>query len=370
MYEPDIGGVETTVKEYADFLKQYDDVVVLCINKRFSLKTDIENRNGVKVYRCASFGTYLSMPVSLIFFFYLYFLSRKADVIHIHEPFPLASMGSFLLPTNKKIFVTWHSDIIKQKAVKKIVDFFQKKLCKKANVIQATSDYLVSFSSVLPLFKQKVITIPSAINPALYQNIDLTNIHLPELPEDYVLFLGRFAYYKGLFVLLEAIENIKEDIPFVITGDGELKDEIRAKVEASKKNITLIDRFVTEDEKKFLLKNCKFLVFPSIYPSEAFGLLQLEAMIYGKPVINTNLPTGVPWVSLHNVSGLTVNPFDADALAKSIKILYTDTTLYGKLSTGAKKRVMENFTSDIVNMKLYNLYFGNQKSNALKGENV
>lgn len=180
MYDPDIGGVETTVKEYAEFLKQYEDIVVLCINKRFSLKTRIENRNGIKVYRSASFGTYLSMSVSLIFFFYLYFLSRKANFIHIHEPFPLASMGSFLLPNNKKIFVTWHSDIIKQKLVKKIAEYFQKKLCKKADAIQATSDYLVSFSSVLPLFKQKVITIPSAINPTLYQNIDQSCVHIEE----------------------------------------------------------------------------------------------------------------------------------------------------------------------------------------------
>ena len=356
MYDPDIGGVETVVKEYAEFLKQHDNVSVLCINKRFSLKTHIEHKNGITVYRCASFGTYFSMPISLVFFIYLFFLSRKADIIHFHEPFPLASMGSFLLPTNKKVFVTWHSDIIKQKAVKRIVEFFQKKLCKKADVIQATSDYLVSFSSVLPLFKQKVITIPLAINPALYQNIDLTNIHLPDLPKDYVLFLGRFAYYKGLFVLLEAIEKIKEDIPFVIAGDGELKEEIKRKEDKSKKNITLIDRFVTEDEKKFLLKNCKFLIFPSIYPSEAFGLLQLEAMIYGKPVINTNLPTGVPWVSLHNVSGLTVKPFDSKSLSEAIKTLYND-NLYNKLSEGAKKRVLENFTADITNKKIYNLYF-------------
>jgi len=79
-------------------------------------------------------------------------------------------------------------------------------------------------------------------------------------------------------------------------------------------------------------------------------------MIYAKPVINTNLPTGVPWVSLHNVSGLTVEPFDVGALAKSIKILYRDDKLYENLSVGAKKGY-GNFTTDIVNKKLYNLLF-------------
>jgi len=83
-------------------------------------------------------------------------------------------------------------------------------------------------------YSTKVITIPSAINPTLYQNIDQSCVQLPDLPK-LRSFLGRFAYYKGLFILLEAIEKIEEDIPFVIAGDGELKEEIKRKVEKSKK---------------------------------------------------------------------------------------------------------------------------------------
>jgi len=122
MYDPDIGGVETVVADYANYLKKYDNVKVLCINKSFSLKTKIEIKNGVTVYRCASLGTFMSMPISFIFFYYMFFLSRQASHIHIHEPFPLASLGSFLISKKKKIFITWHSDIIKQKTIKAIVE--------------------------------------------------------------------------------------------------------------------------------------------------------------------------------------------------------------------------------------------------------
>ena len=159
-YYPDIGGVETVVKEYSEFLKAYDNVIVLCVKKNFSLKTKIENINGIKVYRCASLGTFLSMPISFVFFIYLFFLSRRADYIHFHEPFPLGSVGGLIISKAKKIFVTWHSDIIKQRKVKVLFEFFQKKLCKKADKIIATSDKLIEFSRILREYREKVITIP------------------------------------------------------------------------------------------------------------------------------------------------------------------------------------------------------------------
>ncbi len=359
MYEPDIGGVETVVKEYSNYLKNYDDVTVLCVRKNFSIKTTIENINGVKVYRCASFGTFMSMPVSIVFFWYLFFLSRKAKAIHFHEPFPLGTIGSLLVSKNKKIFVTWHSDIIKQKSIKKFFEYFQKLLCNKATKIISTSDRLIEFSNVLKEFRSKVVTIPLSIDKEEYLNNNLNDINIKDLPKDYILFLGRFSYYKGIFVLLDAIEQIDESIPFVIVGSGELSEEIKEKVNKSKNNILLIDRFVTDDEKKYLLKNSKFMVFPSIYPSEAFGILQLESMIYSKPVINTSLPTGVPWVSVNQETGLTVDINDSTQLAKAINELYKNQELVDRLGDGARKRVNTLFSSSITNEQLHNLYFGN-----------
>lgn len=359
MYWPDIGGVETVVKQYAEYLKQFDEVVVLCVNKKFSWKTTIEKINGVTVYRCASFGTFMSMPVSVMFFWHLFRLARIADVIHFHEPFPLGSIGSLFLNKKKKIYVTWHSDIIKQKRLKRFVEIFQKKLCKRANAIIVTSERMIEFSSILKHFKDKTVIIPLSLNKSdYYRNYDLNNIDpsLLDLPKGFVLFLGRLSYYKGINVLLETIEMMQDDIPFVIAGDGELRENIEEKIRRNKKRVYFISRQVSEDEKLYLIKNSKFLVFPSVLPSEAFGIVQLEAMIYGKPVINTNLPTGVPWVSLNNVSGLTVEPSNPEQLAEAIKKLYFDEELYKRLSQGALERFNKYFDSDVINKTLYNLY--------------
>jgi len=358
MYSPDIGGVETVVKEYSEYLSDYEEVIVLCSHKNFSLKTTIENINGVKIYRCASIGTFMSMPISIVFFFYLFSLSRKAKSIHFHEPFPLGTLGSLIIPKSKKIFVTWHSDIIKQKGIKSFFEFFQKRLCKKSTKIIATSDRLIESSNVLKYFKNRIITIPLSINKKEYLNKDLDYITIKDLPECYALFLGRFSYYKGIYVLLDSIEMIDENIPFVIVGNGELADEIKIRVKKSKKNILLINRFVSDDEKKYLLKNSNFMVFPSIYPSEAFGILQLESMVYGKPVINTNLPTGVPWVSVDKETGFTIDINDSKQLAKAIKELYENTELSEKLGYGAIKRIDELFSSSITNKQIFELYFG------------
>jgi rhamnosyl/mannosyltransferase len=357
MYTPDIGGIETVVEDYANYLKEYDNVTVLCISKRFSLKTKIEMINGITVYRCSSFGTYLSMPVSFSFFYYMYKLSRKSSTIHIHEPFPLASLAWFLIPKKVRLFVSWHSDIVKYKNIKVIFEYFQKKLLSSANVIISTSDRMIEYSEILTKYKDKTIVIPLGIDIETYlMDISPCDKILIDLPKEYVLFIGRLVPYKGMLIFLDAIEQIDLNIPFVIVGNGLLSSRIKEHIAKSRKNIYFINRFVTDSEKKCLLKYSKFMVFPSIYPSEAFGIMQLESMVYGKPVINTFLPTGVPWVSKHNISGLTVAVKDSLELSIAIETLYKNNILYNNLSDGAIDRISNNFDILSINKSIKKLY--------------
>lgn len=357
MYDPDIGGVETVVKQYAGFLKEAGhEVTVLCIHKARARKTIVEYIEGIKVVRCSSFGTYFSMPVSLSFFYHFWRLARKSEALHFHEPFPLGTLAGLLPIGKKKVIITWHSDIIKQKFLKKTVEFFQRLLCKKADVITTTSPILAENSSVIADFREKTTVIPLSIDVEKYLAFKPEKDYF-DLPEKYALYIGRLSYYKGIVILLEALDILDENVNIVIAGKGEEEEKIKRYIDQKKpKNITFINRFVSEEEKLYLLQNCSFLLFPSVAPSEAFGIVQLEAMVYGKSVINTSLPTGVPWVSVDQETGITVKPNSGSGLADAIKSLYFDEKSLAFFGSNAKRRISSMFSDSSVKINFVAIY--------------
>ena len=102
---------------------------------------------------------------------------------------------------------------------------------------------------------------------------------------------------------------------------------------------------------------CDIFVLPSTDISEAFGLVQVEAMACGKPVVSTNLNTGVTFVNQHGITGLTVEPRDSMALADAIRTLLGNSNLRLSLGRNAQERAMREFTLERMidrTVKLYN----------------
>lgn len=350
-YDPTIGGVESVVKQHAAFLTaQGHEVTVLCCSDSFAGRTMVEERDGVRVVRCASLGTFFSMPVAPVFFFWLWRLLARSELVMYHLPFPIATVSALAVPFRRPLIVFWHSDIVQQKRLKPIVQFFQRALCRRADRILTTSPQLLEFSDVIGLFRNKVAVVPLSVadDQAAMTPPSERPPSLPALPDEYALFLGRLCYYKGVDVILQALDQLaKEPIPYpvLIVGDGPLRDEVhRALAGNALPQVTFIDRHVDEAEKDWLLANAAFLLFPSTEPSEAFGIIQLEAMRYRVPVINTSLPTGVPWVSLDRQTGLTVPPRDVVALTDAIRALAADPQERRRLGDNAARRVSECFS--------------------------
>lgn len=356
-YAPDIGGVESVVKKYASFSNDNYDITVLCCSKSFTLKTKKEYIDGIRVVRTSSFGTYFSMPISFSFIYQLLKLSKNNDIVHAHYPFPLFDLFHLFIPKSKPIILTWHSDIFKQKRLKKIFSYFTKRLLDRST-ITVTSLPLKNNSEFLKLYNNvEILPLSFSCNNKLneIQCDDLGR----ELPDKFVLFQGRFSYYKGLKVLLQSYKDFKESelLPLVLSGHGDLFEFAKEFVKNNdlSDNIFFIGRYVSEEEKNWLFNKCSFFVFPSIHPSEAFGIVQLEAMSQGKAVINTNLSTGVPWVSIHSETGITVKLNCSISLGKAILELSSNKELREKYGKNAFKRYQVLFSDNEAKTKYLSL---------------
>ena len=102
---------------------------------------------------------------------------------------------------------------------------------------------------------------------------------------------------------------------------------------------------------------CDVLVLPSVSRNEAFGIVQIEAMACGKPVVSTDLPcSGVPWVNRHEETGLVVPPGDVAALRAALGRLLDDPELRSTLGRRGQQRAMTEFTSECMVHRTIDLY--------------
>ena len=101
---------------------------------------------------------------------------------------------------------------------------------------------------------------------------------------------------------------------------------------------------LSESDLAAYLHACDVFVLPSVSRQETFGVVQLEAMACGKPVVSTDLPTGVPWVNVHERTGLVVPSGDADALATALTRLLADPALRARYGEAGRARVERDFT--------------------------
>lgn len=362
-YYPVTGGIETLVKQYSEELSQFDDVeleVLCCQDKR--KKTTVEEINGVKVTRMGSLGTYFSCPLSIPFIFRFWKEAKKADIVEMHVPFPLADFATTFSHSKAKFIVHWHSDIVKQEKVMFLLKPFMNTMLKKCkNIIVATKGHIKG-SKYLPPFEDKCKIIPygvdldefneNKINPE-YKNI--LSDKLNDKTSQKALFVGRLVYYKGVEVLIRAMKDVSDTECF-ICGSGPLSEELKKlSIDLGLGSKVHFLDYLNNEELKAAYNDCDFFVLPSVQRSEAFAIVQIEAMAYGKPVINTRLDSGVPYVSLDKETGITVEPHNVEELANAIKSLTHDENLLELYGKNAKARVYDVFNEEKVINSLHGL---------------
>ena len=346
-YPPHIGGIETVIQQVSQGLKDRAEVSVLvCQPKGRGVR---EVCDGGPVTRCSSWRTVASCPVSFSFFREFRRMAKEADVIECHLPFPLADLACLLSRTKKRVVIAWHSDVVKQKKLLALYKPILRAFLRRADAIIVATQGHIDGSAFLPPFRDKCVVIPYGIPTAEYLQAPAAPILTEKLrgkPLRKLLFVGRLVYYKGVDVLLRAFART-EGCALFLAGEGVLEPQLRQEAQT----LGVADRVfflgrLTDAQLRAAFRDCDIFVLPSVANSEAFGIVQLEAMVYGKPVINTALPTGVPLVSIHGETGLTVPPGDETALADAIRTLAEDDALREAYGAAAQRRVLEHFELD------------------------
>lgn len=337
---PHIGGIEAVISQINDSLPNEDfEKEVLCCSN--SEKSSFEN--GVKYNRCKFLFEFAANTISPEF---IWKLSRvNTDILHYHMPFIFAVIAHFIArPKYKKLYITYHSDIIGYDKIMKPFWFIYKKFIKQADKIHVLSPNIIESSKIINPYKEKCVVIPQGINLEDKSNDEEVNKIKEKYKGRKILFsLGRLVKYKGFIYGIEAMKKVDNAI-YLIGGSGPLKKDFENYIKANhlEDKVGLLGRIEDNDLDNYY-KACDIYLFPSIMQSEAFGIVQLEAMKYGKPVINTNLGTGVNYVSIHNETGLTVEPKNSEELANAINKLLNNDNLRETFGQNARIRVEKYF---------------------------
>ncbi len=355
-YTPVVGGIETVAEAITGAMHGVVDMSILVCSehKERELCLTLE---GIEIYKAKTPGKLFSMPLSFDYIKAFRKMSKDADIIQLHAPFPLSDFALFLSGGRKKSkkVVWWHSDVVKQKKLMFFYKPLMKWMLRKVDKIYVASEAIIAQSKYLGKYKEKVEVIPFGISIKKYEKAEKKPILTEKLNDKSkikLLFVGRLVSYKGVDVLLEAMSKTNGAELFII-GSGELENQLFAQTE----NLRISEKVhflgtVEENDLKSAFSDCDILVLPSVTRAECFGLVQIEAMVYGKPVINTSLPTAVPEVSIDKISGLTVSPGNSDELACAINKLVNDEEFREECGRAARKRCVEHYNIDIMQEKI------------------
>lgn len=355
--KPHIGGIEAVIEQINESLpdEQFEKEVFCCSNTN---KASVEN--GVKYNRCRYLFDFAANSISPQLFFRL--LGLKTDIIHFHMPviqnvviwFILYHLG---LIKYKKMIITYHGAIIGYDKIMKPFWGLYKYFFSKADKIHVLAPPLIENDYILQKNREKCTVIPYGVD----LNADFDEDLYKKLKNDnennkIILTVGRLVKLKGFNYVLEAVKQIKNTRLYII-GEGPLRKDYERYITENhlEYKIQMLGEINNEKMKNSYFKACNLLVVPSIR-TESFGITQLEAMKYSKPVINTALGTGMNYVSINKETGLTVAPENVEQLADAINELKDNDEIRLQYGQNARNRVEKLFDLVKISKEYRKLY--------------
>jgi rhamnosyl/mannosyltransferase len=342
---PSIGGAEEAARVVAHAVSDEFDVTVLAVGARQS--GYVERQGGITVVKTGLAAYRMSTPLSFGYVSAFNALVRRADIIHVHSPHPLGELAVAISRTTAEIVASYHFDVVRQRTLGFVYGPLLRRSLGKARGLICSNPNVVHTSPVLSRFTSKITIIPYGVD---LREFVLTPEEAAEVQRiragrqrPIALFVGRLVYYKGLEYLLRA--TAETDVDLLVIGDGALASELAGLAAELRlgQRVSFIPQ-MSRERLRLYFRACDFLVLPSVARSEFFGIVLLEAMACGKPVITTELGTGTSWVNRDGETGLVVPPRDPGALAQAMRELCAKPGLARRLGDAGLRRVAEEFS--------------------------
>jgi glycosyltransferase involved in cell wall biosynthesis len=269
-----------------------------------------------------------------------------ADIVHYHYPWPFSDMMYLTLGRHRPAILTYHSDIVRQQFLLSVYRPLMSRYLDAMDMIVATSPNYFATSEVLSEYTDKVEIIPIGLDEPSYPAIHEQNHDLADARETYgegfFLFVGVLRYYKGLHILLDAMQGASYKV--IIVGSGPVERELRQQATRLGLENVLFAGFVSDREKMALFRLCCAVVFPSYLRSEAFGVTLLEGAMSARPLISAEVGSGTSHVNIHGETGIVVPPGNSKALRRAMDELYQQPEKAQLMGANARRRYEQLFT--------------------------
>jgi glycosyltransferase involved in cell wall biosynthesis len=359
IYRPDIdGGIPAVMSSLAEASDQTATHSILAA-RRFGMARRY-TLEGVAVETVASLGTLFSTPLAPGYVPAFVRHARSSDVVVHHAPLPLNDAAILLgLPDDVALVVYWHADILGFPLLKRLVAPLIRGTLARADRIVVSGQPMIEHSEFLRPHAEKCVVLPYGMDLDYWRALDAGETATAErMRRDHprhIVALGRLVGYKGYDVLIRAMQHI--DGHATIIGEGPLLGELQQL--AARLGVSSRLRFaghLPRGEIRLLFHSAQVFAFPSVTEAEAFGIVQIEAMAAGLPVVNTNLATTVPLVARHDREALTVAPGDPVALSQAINRIFAEPALAARLGAAGAERALNEFGQSLFRARMAEVY--------------
>lgn len=346
-YHPAPGGIEAHVRTQA--LAQAAlglDVRVFCVDHRRGGPTVVERDGNVEVMRLGRLASVPMIKLDACPDLPGLLARIDADILHLHAPNPTMSLALLRARPALPLVITYHSDPAGHPIRGAAFLALERLIYRRAAAVMPTSPPYAEGSRFLQRYRDRLTVVPLGIDlgpfrePSAGDRAEAARIRAAYAGPLW-LGCGRQVYYKGFHNAVQALARAPGTLLLIGSGPD------RTALEALAGRLGVGDRVaflgqVPRTVPYYLAADA--LWFPSNARSEAYGLVQIEAMASGCPVINTRIPhSGVPWVCPDGETGLTVPVDDPAALAEAAARLLSEPGLRDRLAAAGRRRAAEEF---------------------------